>query len=388
MELHLQKFLRSGNSLEDLNSRFGIICKRGKEYNNLIIFKYDMIDSPMGELLVQECRGIILDENDNWNIVSFPYKKFFNEGEGHAAKIDWNTASCLEKVDGSLITLYFYKSKWHVSTSGTPDASGQISGLDLNQMWKPHPDVSMSAPKSFAEYFWQTLFVDNADLYSRLGGSGNPIDPNISTEYCYMFELTGPLNRIVVVHDYASLTVLGARHLKTHQEVTPNQAAKMLGHHRPVKAFDLSNLTSIVKSFENMSPLSQEGYVVVDANFNRVKIKSPAYVALHHAKDGMNNKSFVEIVRSGEISEVLNAFPEFKHSFEEIQTKYQQLLSVVERDYESLKDIPLQKDFALAALKTKSPNALFAVRAKKSSSVPEYFRNIRLETLCDLLGVR
>jgi hypothetical protein len=27
-----------------------------------------------------------------------------------------------------------------------------------------------------------------------------------------------------------------------------------------------------------------EGYVIVDANFNRVKVKKPAYVAVHHLK--------------------------------------------------------------------------------------------------------
>lgn len=387
MELELQKYLRSGRSLSDINAQYGIITRRGKEYENLVSFKYDMIDSPMGERLVQECRGIILDESNNWNIVSFPYLKFFNSGEGHAANIDWETASILEKVDGSFIQIYSYCNKWHVATSGTPDASGQIGGVDLDKMWNPHPNVSMLAPKSFAEYFWQTLFVDNSDLYARLGGSGNTIDPNISTEYCYMLELTGPLNRIVVVHDYPALTVLGARHLGTHQEVTPKRAGELLGHHRVVKQFSFSNLNEILASFENISPLRQEGYVVVDVNFNRVKIKSPAYVALHHAKDGMTTKNFVEIIRSGEISEVLNAFPEFKHQFIVLKEKFSSLLETVQNDYDNLKDIPVQKDFALEALKTKCPNALFAVRAKKANSISQYFRTARLETVCDLLGV-
>jgi tRNA splicing ligase len=53
--------------------------------------------------VVQECRGLILDESANWRIVAFPYTKFFNYGEEHAASIDWSTACVQEKLDGSLM---------------------------------------------------------------------------------------------------------------------------------------------------------------------------------------------------------------------------------------------------------------------------------------------
>ncbi len=59
----------------------------------------------MGEKIVQQCRGIILDEANNWQIVSYPYDKFFNYEESYAPQLDWSTAKIFEKLDGSLMTL-------------------------------------------------------------------------------------------------------------------------------------------------------------------------------------------------------------------------------------------------------------------------------------------
>ncbi len=100
-----------------------------RQYPHLISLKYSQIDSPMGEKIVQQCRGIVLDRSQDWAIVSYPYDKFFNYGEGHRATVNWSTARVYEKLDGSLMTLYFYEGAWHVQSSGTPDAGGEVGGL-------------------------------------------------------------------------------------------------------------------------------------------------------------------------------------------------------------------------------------------------------------------
>ena len=91
-------------------------------YPNLVLFKYDQVNSPMDNPVVQECRGIILDEADDWRVIARPFTKFYNYGEPNAASIDWTTARVQEKVDGSLCAFYHYKGDWHVATTGTPDA--------------------------------------------------------------------------------------------------------------------------------------------------------------------------------------------------------------------------------------------------------------------------
>jgi len=59
-------------------------------------------------LIYKLCRGIILDAEDDWRVVSLPYVKFFNYGESYADKtLDWTTAKVYEKLDGSMVTLYW-----------------------------------------------------------------------------------------------------------------------------------------------------------------------------------------------------------------------------------------------------------------------------------------
>lgn len=39
-------------------------------------------------------------------------------------------AQVMEKLDGNIMTLYYYDSNWHVSTSKVPDASGWVPGQE------------------------------------------------------------------------------------------------------------------------------------------------------------------------------------------------------------------------------------------------------------------
>lgn len=353
--LKLQDFLRSGRAPSELEALYAIKAKRHQQYPNLVLFRYNQIESPFAEEIVRECRGIILDESDNWRVVSRAFDKFFNYGEGHAANIDWATARVQEKIDGSLAVLYWYDSKWHVATSGTPDASGDVNDFGI----------------TFAELFWRNYKYEL------------PVDNG----YCFYFELTSPFNRVVVQHPTEGLTLLGARDLKTQLEVSSVDAHLMCGVPY-VREFTLTSFDEIAATFTEMSPLSQEGYVVVDGAFNRVKVKHPGYVALHHAKDGISRKAFVEIVRNGERSEVLSAFPEFKPMMDDAAARFDELSRQLEADYLRLCSIPVQKDFAVEAVKTRCPGALFAVRAKKADSIRGFLKDMRIDAVMEMLGYK
>ncbi len=364
IELHIQEYLRR-RCLDDieetfasLRTQYGIKAKRHGKYPNLVLFKYDQIASPFSEPIVRECRGIVLDEADDWKIVSRAFDKFFNHGEGHAAQIDWPSARVQEKVDGSLCVLYPYKGEWHVATSGTPDASGEVHGRLM----------------TFEQLFW--------DTYLKMGAYNHP-----PASHCFYFELTSPLNRIVVPHAEAKLTLLGARHIDSQKEMGPENAAYLIGV-PSVKEYPLGSFEDIAASFEHINPLSQEGYVVVDKYFNRVKVKHPGYVALHHAKDGMSTKAFIDIVRNGERSEVLAAFPEFQKDFDDVEAKFDDFVADVWKEHNALLGIAGQKDFALEAVKTRCSSALFAVRSGKSPSIDAYLRAIPAEKLMHYLGYK
>lgn len=365
IKIAVQEFLRAGGQLSELESKYSIHVKRHKQYNNLVLLKYS-IDSPMGEEIVQDCRGIILDENDNWKIVCFPYRKFFNYGEGFAAKIDVNTMKVYEKLDGSLMTLYFYDNRWHVASSGTPDASGNINESD----------------KSFADLFWDTWRALNYKL---------PIDRNI----CYMFELMTNNNRIVVNHPKSRLVLHGLRWVDENQpnlsgcELPPAKAYNNIFNWEVVNVYDFHTVEEIIEFAKSINPVEMEGFVVRDANWNRLKIKAPDYIKLHHCKDNLNSfKNLVGLVLSNESSEFLTYFPELKESYEKVTWIVDRIRADIDLNYAAFKHIEIQKDFALAIKDYPYKAALFAMRKGAISNGLKWLRMLPLDKSVELIKAR
>jgi hypothetical protein len=346
-------FLKNGGTLEDLQQKYAIKFSRHGVYPNLVQLKYSQTGSPMHEPIVQECRGIILDEADGWRIAARGFCKFFNHAEPNAAVIDWPSARVQEKLDGSLIMLYWYRDELQVATTGRPDASG-VSFRAL---------LLRTLPEPFA-------------VRER--------------SYTYLMELTTPFNRVIVRHAESSATLIAMRHSETGEYAPPelvHSASRDLGI-PVVREFPLTSLEAILSTFATMAPLDQEGYVIVDGFHNRIKVKHPGYVALSQMKSGLSPKSFVEAIRKGETTEVLAHFPELEPTFLPIQTAFEALAAEVEADYRELAGIETQKEFAEQALKRRCSAALFSMRAGKVSSVREYFAVCTIAQMIRLLGIR
>jgi RNA ligase len=363
IELQIQKFKRSGGTDEDLFAKYAINARRHPQYPNLAMYKYDQIGSPFHERIVQECRGIILDAGANYRVVNLAMYKFFNLHEPLAAEIDWSTASVQEKCDGSLIQAYRYDGNWHIASSGTPDAGGEVNGFGV----------------SFRDYFLQTFAKYDQEW------------PDAYENLCFFFELTGPLNRIVVNHKESGVVLLGGRNLADDElRELPLQEASLYFPKIPtVKTCPMTSVAEMVAAFETMNPLEQEGFVVRDAQDRRIKVKCPAYVTLHSLKGGMSRRAIVEIVRKGETSEIESAFPEFAEMLEECRGRYGKLVSECERDMHDLRGIAVQKEFALQAVHKRCPGALFAVRAGKYIDFKHYFaEGLHLDNLISTLGYK
>ena len=322
-ELEVQKFLRL-NLIDKITEQYGIKVRQSKIYPNLYCFKYSQIDSPMSEPIVRECRGIILDKENNWAVVSRPYDKFFNYGEGHAANIDWSTSKVYKKEDGSLMTLYYYNNEWLVQSSGDPDAGGEI----------------LNNTKTFNELFWE--------VWDELGYRFPLIEER---HYCFMFELMTPLNKVVVQHNQNRLVFHGARNLETQLEV-PIHMFKEACNWELCKTFSLNTIDQIINSSKKLNPINQEGYIIVDSYYNRVKVKSPAYVALHHTKDSMSPKHLLEIIQIGEGEEILSYLPEFTDLYNSLKMEYDNLCSQILDSYNNLV-LPYQSDYRTIGLNTK-----------------------------------
>ena len=86
-----------------------------------VMFKYNQISSDFNNPIVREARGIIFRKGQWNNPVCWRFNKFFNVQEPNAAKIDWSTAFVSEKIDGSIIGVW-WDGDWKISTNGTIDA--------------------------------------------------------------------------------------------------------------------------------------------------------------------------------------------------------------------------------------------------------------------------
>lgn len=356
--MELQKYLRE-KGLEKLCEEYNIKVNRHQKYPHLVCLKYSQIDSPMSEKVVQQSRGIILDEENNWQIISYSYDKFFNYGEPLAIDINWNTATVYDKLDGSLMVLYFYDNQWQVQSSGTADGSGQVHGF----------------PLSFAQLFWNVW----DELKYRLPQE---------TDYCFSFELLTPYNRIVVQQNKNNLVLHGVRNIKTLQEEKPQIWAEKYGFNL-VKTFPLyNNWRDIIKAAEKLAPTEAEGYVICDDNFHRIKVKSPQYVAWAHFRSSFSTRKMLQIILNNEGDEFLNYYPEWTKLYYDIQQKYEKLITEIQDKYQQYQSIPIQKDFAFAVKHLPYSGILFALRGGKSASIKEALMNTSIPKVEQLLDIK
>jgi hypothetical protein len=288
-----------------------------REYENKILLKYDQLSSPTLMALpeMQDCRGLVL-EKGTWKVMSLAFRKFFNSQEGNAAKIDWNTASVLEKLDGTLIQVYWdwHKNTWFAGTTGTAEGEGEVN----NKMGT-----------TFNDLFWDT--VNNKYAFNEC---------LLNKDLIYVFELTTPYNIVVKPHGESSATILTVRNRETLVELSGKDlemTAISLGIPL-VKKFDLNakDVGALLRTFEGM-PWSEEGYVVVDAEFNRVKIKNPAYLAVHHLKGKTAEHNILTIVKTNEIEEFASTFPERKAELLKLKENYDLLTAKLNMVWDELK---------------------------------------------------
>ena len=354
--LLIQLALQAGRPLMNVVEQFYLQTNRHKRFPNLVQFKYSQLESDLKDKFVQQCRGLILDEADNWKVIARPLDKFFNYGEGSAATIDWNNAKVYEKLDGSLCIMYYYDG-WRVATSGSCDASGNV-GL---------------SSRTFEELFWQ-VFMDK--------GFQTPTE--LCRNYTYMFELCTPLNRVVVDYGKSDLRLIGIRQRVTGQEVDISNSKQF----DPVQKFDLRSMEDLMLTLDEMEPLKQEGYVVVDSNYNRIKVKHPGYVALHHMKSHFSVRYMVDLVRRAELAEVIAYFPEWSDILFSVKDSFDKLVDEIDRTYDLYKDIVEQKAFAQAVIKCRYSGVLFCLRNGKATSTRAFLKDMHIDTLIHLMGVK
>jgi len=348
--LEIQSYLQN-NTIEQLKEELGIKTSRHTRYPNLVLFKYDQIKSPTYHPIVRECRGIILDENNNWRIVSYPFNRFYNYGQEE--ELNWSTAVVQEKLDGSCLQLYHYAGEWLVATSGTADASGQVNGYGF----------------SFEHLFWKTF----NKLEYRLP---------VNKKFTYIFELCTIYNKVVVDYKESRLVLLSCRCLLNQKEY------KFVDHNwEVVKNYPLTTIEDLKNNLKITKGNEVEGYVIVDKTFNRIKIKSEAYVRLHHIKSNINTpNNLLEIIRKNETEELLIYFKEFQKEINQLHNKYYKLIVLINSTWEEHKHISNKKEFALTIKHLFYSDCLFSLYLNKIESVEDYLLNLDIKRLYEWIS--
>lgn len=381
-ELDIVNFLKTFTTVDEavaqIKEKYGIHVNAHIDYPNLLQFKYDQIKSPMKKQLCREARGIILDSTDDWKVIAFPFIRFFNNGEHRAANIDWANASIWEKIDGSLMFMYWYDGKWNIASSGLPDASGEV----------------LKAGVTFKDLFWNTW-----------GDLGYDLPPNYADgiDITYIFELSTPENVVVVPQDRHMISFIGARDIVSGDELSIDSDTFPSNWKRP-KRFSVTSEEEALKKCNEMNPMEQEGFVIVDQAFNRVKMKSPQYAAIAHLgltkaeiiefgldinkyDESLQQKWMLKVILINECDEFLSYYPQYTEMYKFILSRFVHLMCTMSDLYNEIKHITNQFEYASKVNKHPLSYIFFQLKAGRIESVEEGLRNTDANDVKKLLKI-
>ena len=260
-----------------------------------VMFKYNQLSSDFSNPIVREARGIIFREN-NWKCVRRAFDKFFNYGEPNAAEIDWNTAKVQTKIDGSLVSAWFDNRKWHYSTNGTIDAYKALTG-----------DIKLPTFGDVLEEAFRNNGSSKKEIFEHCA----------SKNVCYTFELVSPQTRVVIPYEKPDLYFIGCRTMKTERDTKDSIISSFF---KTPKEYDFHSAQDVVDAAKEL-PWNEEGYVVVDSNFNRIKIKSPAWLVAHYARsnNSISKESLIQVILDGEQEEFLVYANDYREELESVE---------------------------------------------------------------------
>jgi RNA ligase len=216
--------------------------------------QYDRVWTPETKM----CRGLVV--NERWVIQARPWPKFFNWEEltEEQQAYRWGLirdghCRIADKMDGSLIIVFWYNGRWHCTTRGSFES-----------------EQAEMARAILAETLW--------------------VDAN--TTLTYLFELICPENRIVV--DYGNeraLYFLGAVDTSTGRDVWTDYVGKFPSpqYHHPLTVM---NKTWVEPNTEGLVVAFEDGF--------RFKMKTDEYKRLHKLLCHVTPKTIWEMLVQGE----------------------------------------------------------------------------------------
>lgn len=269
------EFIKQNENWRDLLTKSPYNLKI-KDEDDLTILSYTHA-TKFSEDISCECRGLIIDRE--FNIVCRKFDKFFNWIEPHISRAEIlyqmlkfkSNLKFYEKMDGSIVSLYYYKNEWRLCSNNTIDArttfinDGKISMFDIFQKVLQYMKISWT------------------ELQTKL-------DKN----KCYIFELVSQNNIVVIDYGFERIYLIGVRDLNTQLEENIEKYIT-LGFPLPTQ-FNFPSLDAGIEYVLNMRELNSEGLIAVDDQFNRVKIKNRNYINVSGILIGYNLTTWLSTI--------------------------------------------------------------------------------------------
>jgi hypothetical protein len=168
-----------------------------------------------------------------------------------------------------------------------------------------------------------------------------------------------------------------------------------IGIEKP-KEYNFTSLDQTVKFAETLKD-DKEGFVVVDKNWNRIKIKGSVYVMLHHLKSQLSYGGILDVILKGEDSEVLSYAPSYKDEFDKVRALWNNYINNMRNEFEAcvkpIMGVESQKEFAikLTSMSLKCQSYAFWARKNKfyEDNIEKYVRyTMPLDKIKYEIGIR
>ncbi len=263
-----------------------------------------------------QCRALVTDEEGN--IIAKSFDKFFNLEE--EKNIPNEPYEIYEKLDGSLIIVFWFKNELIVASKGSFVSEHAIQAKRL---------------------------LGNYDISC------------LDVEKTYCFELVAPWNRIVCSYPKEELFLLAKFDNKGKEYSINNYKNFPL-----VKKYDFLNIEKIKETITD----EREGVVVRFESGKRIKIKGGEYTRLHKLVTGLSENSILDLLKNNQsLESILDRVPdEFyqwaKNVEQKFNNKFNEILVECKNNYKELSN---RKETALYFLSQKYPQVLFAMLDKK-----------------------
>jgi hypothetical protein len=366
-ELLVQKYLRSGKSLEDLKLDHGL---KINIKDHKIGFNYHQLNSSESDPLACQCRGLILHK-DTYEIIAYPMDRFFSYGQ-FVHNINLLDYKILEKLDGSCCIVYFdkYINKWCLGTRNSVEG-----------------DAEVNSGYSIAKIFDNTIKVLSNSQINNL----NDLMRNQPIDHTYVFELCTLLNRVVCSYEQPKIALLAVRDNLSLGEKDPKEFN--IEYTEYPKEYSFSSITQLCNIVNSFNPFDQEGVVLIN-NFFRLKLKSSAYTTfnkLHDKLDCSSMRNTLRLILSEQDDDVfpmLDLYNQKKLTW--LKDLFNKMVKDVQNEYNKYSHIETNKE--LASLISKHPYRIVFFNLRKGKDLmssivqKDTFGNITDSTVDNILN--